>query len=356
MDMTTRELLLKHYKSFPCLQAEDIFKFLFQGSFGCEHLVSDEAAVLQFIKKEYAEAPKDAVPFTDELDGEYSRVYLSWLNAGLSPETLARLFCLSAKTEGEGKERLFGKLETARELIVNGEIPLNEEEFERKLNEWKKDGCPAIHHSRIFRSTYKPAYRVISSRFSEFLPIFAEIDRRLASGNVIVAIEGGSASGKTTLSEILTALYDCNIFHTDNFFLRPEQRTPERFSEIGGNLDRERFYEEVTEPLAKNEAVCYRPFDCSLQALGEPIAVSPSRLTIVEGVYSTHSYFGKYYDFSVFLDIEPELQKKRIEKRNSPALARRFFGEWIPLENIYFEKTEIKSRADLIIPIKNKSR
>ena len=31
----------------------------------------------------------------------------------------------------------------------------------------------------------------------------------------------------------------------DDFFLRPEQRRPERFAEPGGNVDRERFAAEV---------------------------------------------------------------------------------------------------------------
>ena len=39
---------------------------------------------------------------------------------------------------------------------------------------------------------------------------------------VIVAIDGNCTSGKTTLANQLAANYDCNIFHMDDFFLRPE--------------------------------------------------------------------------------------------------------------------------------------
>ena len=354
MNKNTRELLLKHYKNFPCLQAEDVFKFLFQSCFGCEHLVTDEKNALQYIMKEYSEISDFAGPFTDALDGNYSRVYLSWLNAGLSPETLTRLFCLSAKKEPDGKALLAEKTEAAAELVENGEIPLAKEEFENKLAVWQERGCPAIHHSDAFRSTYKPAYRVIDNKYADFLKLFSEIDKQLSSGNVILAIEGGSASGKSTLSEILSSVYDCNVFHTDDFFLRPEQRTPERFREVGGNLDRERFFDEVVCSLTKNEAVNYRPFDCSSQSLGDIITVAPKRLTVVEGVYSMHPAFGEYFNLSVFLDIEVDFQRQRIEKRNSPALARRFFDEWIPLENVYFGKTEIKKRTGLVIPIINK--
>ncbi len=355
MNKNTRELLLKHYKNFPELKAEDIFKFLFQSSFGCEHLVSDENTALQYIMREYAEISEYSAPLTDALDGNYSRIYLSWLNEGLSPETLTRLFCLSAKPEKDGEALLAQKIAVARELILNGEIPFDKAEFEKNLSDWQERGCPAIHHSEVFRSTYKPAYRVIDNKYSDFIRLFAEIDKMLEKGNVILAIEGGSASGKSTLSEVISSVYDCNIFHTDDFFLRPEQRTPERFREVGGNLDRERFYDEIICSLVKNETVNYRPFDCALQTLGETVTAAPKRLTVVEGVYSMHPDFGEYYNLSIFLDITPGFQKKRIEKRNSPAFARRFFKEWIPLENTYFEKTGIKSRTELVIPIKDKN-
>lgn len=356
MKNTTRELLLNHYNNFSLLQPEDIFKFLFQSSFGCEHLVSDKKSVSEYIKREYEKVPAGEPPFSEKLDGAYSRVYLSWLNEGLSPETLARLFCLSGKEEKDGRALLCQKIDTAKKLIANGEIPLCKEDFDEKLRLWQKKDCPAVHHSDEFREAYKPAYRVISDKYAAFIRIFAEVDRLLQRGKVILAVEGGSASGKTTLSQALRNVYDCNIFHADDFFLRPEQRTPERFSEVGGNIDRERFYDEIVCSLVKNEAVTYRPFDCSVQSLGEEITVAPKRLTVVEGVYSTHPYFGRYYDISVFLDIAPDVQKKRIEVRNSPVLARRFFEEWIPLENTYFEKTSIKERSDLIIPVTDNVR
>ncbi|MBQ8758231.1 MAG: hypothetical protein IJZ20_00890, partial [Clostridia bacterium] len=78
-----------------------------------------------------------------------------------------------------------------------------------------------------------------------FLPLFAKLDGMLLTGNVRLAVEGGSASGKSTLGALLESVYDCTVFHMDDFFLRPEQRTPERFAEIGGNVDRERFLSEV---------------------------------------------------------------------------------------------------------------
>ena len=54
---------------------------------------------------------------------------------------------------------------------------------------------------------------------------------------VIVGIDGFCAAGKTTLADRLSRKFDCNVFHMDDFFLRPGQRTPERRAEVGGNVD-----------------------------------------------------------------------------------------------------------------------
>ena len=184
--------------------------------------------------------------------------------------------------------------------------------------------------------------------------LFSIIDNLSVKDSMIVAIEGGSASGKTTLSKILQDKYSCNVFHMDDFFLRPEQRTTERLAEIGGNVDRERFQREVLEPLINNKTVRYRRFDCFTQTLSDIITVQPKKLTVIEGVYSMHPSFGRYYDFSVLMDIDCDCQKERILIRNSPQKAIRFFEEWIPLENKYFSGTDIKKRVDAIFTVKSK--
>lgn len=182
-----------------------------------------------------------------------------------------------------------------------------------------------------------------------YLPLLSKIDEMLKSQSVVVAIDGGSASGKTTLSQMLEELYDCTVFHMDDFFLRPEQRTPERFAEVGGNVDRERFLEEILIPMKENKPISYRRFDCGTFTLCQPTIVVPKRLIIIEGVYSMHPELAPYYDLSVFLNISPELQKERIERRNTPQMVQRFFEEWIPLENIYFSEMKVKQRCEISI-------
>ena len=188
--------------------------------------------------------------------------------------------------------------------------------------------------------------------FEAFSPLFEAIDNGLKKGRMIVAVEGGSASGKTTLSNTLKEKYNATIFHMDDFFLQPFQRTKERYAEVGGNVDRERFLKEVLEPLSRGEAIRYRPFDCLAMSLSNEVTVEPKSLIVIEGVYSMHPLLSSYYDYSVFLDIDKELQKARVLKRNTHTLAQRFFNEWIPLENEYFTHFNIKEKCNETIEIK----
>ena len=349
--MNSKINLLKHYRKYPKLQIEDIFKYIYQSAFGCEHLVSDEKFAVDYIRREFSETEILKNTEIEALDGEYSRVPLSLLSEGMSAETLGKIFCLSSKKELCGMEKLLEKLRAARELVISGELPFSLCEFDKRVALWKDGGYKAVHHSDAFRFEYSPHYRVISNRFVPFLRFFAKVDKLVQKGDAIIAIEGGSASGKTTLASVLSQIYDCNIFHMDDFFLRPEQRTPERFAEAGGNVDRERFFDEVLLPLSEKREVCYRKFDCSTQTLDSPVSVAPKKLTFVEGAYSMHPMLQKYYDFSLFLDVAPGCQRKRILVRNSPEFAKRFFEEWIPYENHYFSKTNIKERCSMTVII-----
>jgi uridine kinase len=334
------------------MQARDLFKFIYQSAFGCEHMVLNFENSVRMIEEETKNVQSKTDMLTENLCGEYSRVSLEWQKTGLSEKTLAKLFMMSAKHEENGKNVLRELLDDAKELVKQGNTPFSEEEYSAELALWENEGFPAVRHSEKFRNTYAPSYRVVSNRFVPFLPLFCKIDSALENGNTFtLAIEGGSASGKSTLSEVLEEVYGCTVFHMDDFFLRPEQRTEERLSEIGGNVDRERFLSEVLVPLSERKPVMYRRFDCQSLEILSPQEIVPTSFTVVEGAYCMHPELSSYYDFSVFLDVSEECQTERIKIRNSPLLAKRFFEEWIPMERRYFEKMDIKNKCDMSVVI-----
>lgn len=191
-------------------------------------------------------------------------------------------------------------------------------------------------------------------RTTESKELTEAIDRLLDTPKriLIICIEGRAAAGKSTLGRMLAEKYTCNLFHTDDFFLRPEQRTAERFAEPGENIDHERMVPEVLEKIAAGKEFSYRPFDCSVMKPADPVDVIPRRLNIIEGSYSMHPKFVNYYDLKIFLDIDPKEQSRRIMVRDGEIKHKRFVEEWIPLEEKYLKAFKIKDVCDLTVNIK----
>lgn len=348
---STRQFLLEQCARYPALQPQDLLKALHQSVFGCGHFITDETAARTLLEQEL-DSPGPAAEI-ELLDGAFCRLPLGYPEKhGLSPDTLLRLFVLSAEGATGSVDLLRDKLAVLLELADAGQLPFSPEAAHTAVSAWEQAGFPACRHSAEFRAAYHPTYRVIRKEYLRLLPLLCAIDRKATQQErVLLAIEGGSASGKTTLSQLLSRIYGCTVFHMDDFFLRPEQRTPERFAEPGGNVDRERFYEEVLKPLSAGAPVRYQRYDCHTQALVPPAEVIPTALTVVEGAYSLHPMLADSYDLSVFLRIPPELQRQRITKRNGPEMAERFFTLWVPLETRYFEAMDPAARCDLILEV-----
>lgn len=179
--------------------------------------------------------------------------------------------------------------------------------------------------------------------------VCAEIEKLQKKNDcVLVAVDGRCASGKTTLARGLQKLLDCNVFHTDDFFLRPEQRTKERYEEAGGNMDRERLYEEVVRPIIQGKRVVFRSYDCHAGVLRDSVEAEYRAVNIIEGTYSCHPMLWDYYDLRIFMTTDGGSQLSRIEKRNGREGIVAFQNRWIPLEESYFAAYQTERRCDMV--------
>ena len=203
----TRTHLLAHYAAYPLLKAEDIFKFLYQSALGCEHMVSSLSAAVAYIQTEAASLPSYSGGLTEALDGDYSRVHLAALRQGMSPETLGRLFYLSAQQKTDGIGKLEEKLLVAEELVRQGILPLPSDEFSQAAQHWKDLRYPAIHHSSAFREAYHPAYRVIHNSYIPRLPLLSAIDQALSEQGTVCLEMVGDFEHIAALSSQLRELY-----------------------------------------------------------------------------------------------------------------------------------------------------
>lgn len=408
MNTDFRSILSSHARRYPLTRPADLLKLIHQNVFGSGHLAPSPEIVCKRLADEFASCDKTE-PFVETL-GECSRVYIGSAAPAFAAdfaascaaadssgsrgiinkiagfenrpadarllEVIARLFILTADrfpadythADETSRAMLDDCVNIAREVVRDGRFGFDIAEFDSAAAEFAAAGYPAQSHSDIYRNAYRPAYRVVDSYFARLISCLYEISRLLdeKTGQVRVVIDGRAASGKTTAAELIAGYFSgaylheypdmpsgnvtADIIHADDFFLPPSLRTPERLDEVGGNLHRERFYDEIIANLDSPDGFSYRVFDCSkMDYAPEPRKVKPCRLLIFEGAYSLHPDFGDYYDLAIFSDISPDEQSRRILSRNGERMHKRFEQEWIPMEEKYFDGFDIRQKCKITI-------
>lgn len=345
------EILREHAARYPLMEPTDGVKLVYQHVMGGGHMISDPEASLKRLKAELEETPSDFVPLTEDLGNGLVRLNLAAMEAsGLTAEGVNRIFVESAREIRGSREDLVKGLEMLRAVCDEGCFAFDRDALEIYLTDYAAKDYPAVSHSETYRAAYEPAYRVVSKHCLKYLMLIETMEYLLERDEkVCVAIDGRAASGKSTLGAMLQRMFRANLFHMDDYFLRKEQRTPERLAEPGGNVDYERFGEEVLAGIQTGDSFAYRPFDCSAMEVGAPVDVLPNPVTVVEGSYSLHPTLASGYDLKVFLDISPETQSQRILLRNGEAMHNRFAKVWIPMEEKYFDTLKIREICDFVI-------
>ena len=236
------KFLSESIKKYSFMQLDDCIKLCYQHYFSGEHLISDTNIIIRRLKNEFDSILnfKTVFPKIESIGNGLCRIHFQHLDN--NPETitaLTRIFITSAQ--------FFSRKNVSDFKDVLNQIPnycqyttsmFERKEIEKQIQNYISNNCPPVSHSYIFERKYNPHYRVVRQDFAEFFEFFCEIDRLLmAQNNVTVVIDGMCGSGKTTLANKLSLLYDCNVIHADSFFLQPHQRTVNRLCEPGGNID-----------------------------------------------------------------------------------------------------------------------
>ena len=343
--MNFRETVLWHARRYPRMTAQDLVKLAYQSACGSGHMLPSREEALRRLEEEIAATPQTGGELFTPIGGGLCRMNLAaFAQRGLRAATVAGLFLCAA-----GSGNLDENLSVIRDMAREGVLPVSRGDLEAYLDDYCARGCPPVSHSDIYRSLYAPAYRLAPVSLASRIRLLQAMDRIIAEkGTVRVAVDGMSASGKTTLGEQLRIVYGANLFHMDDFFLPLERKTPERLAESGGNVDYERFYEEVARH-ENGEEFEYRPYECGTWRLLDPVRVTPNPVFITEGAYSLHPTLRSGYDLKVFFGIDPQTQSARIMKRNGPEKHKRFIGEWIPMENRYIADCGVKEICDVFL-------
>jgi len=163
------DLIKEHKFRYPNMTAHDVYKLLFQGILGPEHLIRNECEFRDHLLLELAPLVPDpnGCLFEAIQPGEYCfthgkhlfRVHLrAWLYTGDDLDQLVQS-CLSAVHYAWGAPEDF----RAVWKLFCAELNEQEHQTAQEFIDWVEfNHYPAVHHSEIYRKAYSPAYRLIA--------------------------------------------------------------------------------------------------------------------------------------------------------------------------------------------------
>ena len=328
---------------YPRMQLQDCAKLAYQNALGPAHAAPDRERFFKELLTDFGAVPVSGKPQPlEQIGNGLCRFHLVGTDdLPMAVPLLTELFFLTA-------ERRWG---TRRNLEQNLTVleALDMPQMADWLAEYRRRGCPPVHHTRIYREAYHPRYRLLATAYGGFFPALLRVAELVRQGApAVVAVDGRCGSGKTSLSALIQKLFPCNVIHMDDFYLPPKKRKANWQEIPGGNMDLARLQKQVLTPAAVGDPVYYRAFDCRSGHPGDAFFLPACPLTVVEGSYSQHPQISSQYALRIFLTCSSEEQRRRLREREGEHFAS-YESRWIPLEEQYFRLCTPQEKSDCVI-------
>lgn len=164
-------LLAQHLQRYPQMQLADVYKLLHQAALGPGHAI-DLLSARTRLEQEIAAAGQGEPdePMLDLIspDAKLARVHLrTYIAAARDLDALSHAFVQTAREYPPSQQRLERFCACIDDLASEGEIPFTHEDAITFIEQMVDAGYPVVHHSDIYHSLYRPAYRVVAI---EYLP------------------------------------------------------------------------------------------------------------------------------------------------------------------------------------------
>ncbi len=171
LSIRLKSLLIKQCARYPHLQAQDVYKFLFQAAMGSGHAAPDATRSRIRLETEIRSLTPDASqPLIEQISPElrlerkvvrvHLRPYLAVTN---NMDPLLEAFENTANDFVGSTKRLEQYASLICQLPDQLDLHCLINDFEKLMTEMRTRGYPSIHHSHIFSRHYQPAYRVVAA-------------------------------------------------------------------------------------------------------------------------------------------------------------------------------------------------
>lgn len=179
--------------------------------------------------------------------------------------------------------------------------------------------------------------------------LFEKIEELRGTYNAFaVAIDGMTGAGKTTLAAYLSKKYGAPVLHLDDFRLPPAERAKGWETLPGGDMDFERFEEEIVAPWMEKRPLVYTTVDPVTGEMLDRRALPDGQMFIFEGTYVLHPMIRDFYDLRLFVRVGEAEQARRLAEAGRGADAEQLKTR-LSLERAYFDAYMTEALADGVI-------
>ena len=176
--------------------------------------------------------------------------------------------------------------------------------------------------------------------------LFDKIEELRGTYNAFaIAIDGMAGAGKTALAAYLSKKYGAPVVHLDDFRLPVSERAAGWEKIPGGDMDFERFEEEIVAPWMEKRPLVYTTVDPATGEMLDRRALPDGQMFLFEGTYAMHPMIRDVYDLRLFVSVGEGEQARRLSaggKNADPdAMQQRLIRE-----RAYFDAFMTEALAD----------
>lgn len=176
---------------------------------------------------------------------------------------------------------------------------------------------------------------------------------------LVVAIDGRSGVGKSTIASQLGAVLPASVIPTDDFFAAEltsadwDARSPSERARDA--IDWRRLRRLVLEPLLAGRAAVWHPFDFaagervdgSYAVSSESVRRDAAPLIILEGAYSSRPELADLVELAILVEAPAAARRERLALREAADFLDAWHRRWDAAEDYFF--TEVRPRASFDI-------
>jgi len=186
--------------------------------------------------------------------------------------------------------------------------------------------------------------------------VIREIERyaQKRETSLLVALDGRSGAGKSTVSEKIAGRVGAVVVSSDDFYTGgtfDDWASRSSKEKAALCIDWKRLRAEVLEPLLSGNSATWRAFDWKTWVgLSEhTFSCKPASIIIIDGVYSTRPELADLIDISILVQLPDDIRRDRLKKRENEPFLARWHAVWDEAEEFYFTNIRPPSLFDMVL-------